>query len=62
MDRAQRTTELSREEIEITPEMIEAGTEVVWRAPIMDADDAAMRQMVADVFRAMLRVSPTHHP
>jgi hypothetical protein len=59
---AQRASELSTEKIEITPEMIEARTEVVWRTPIMDPDDAAMRQMVADVFRAMLRVKAPARP
>lgn len=47
-----------KSKIEVTPEMIEAGAEIAWRAPIMDPDDAVIRQMVIDVFLAMLRARP----
>jgi hypothetical protein len=40
-------------EVEITPEMIDAGTEIAWRTPIMEPDEALIRQMVRDIFSAM---------
>jgi hypothetical protein len=48
--------------VEITPKMAEAGADVAWRSPLMEPDEAGVRQMVADIFRAMLQASPTRHP
>ena len=50
------------ERIEITLEMAEAGADVAWRSPLMEPDEASVRQMVADIFRAMLQASPARHP
>jgi hypothetical protein len=44
-------------EIEITPQMIEAGLAVVWRSPIMDPTEEEMRAMTREVFSVMLRAS-----
>jgi hypothetical protein len=49
-------------DVEVTPEMIKAGTDVAWRSPLMEPDETSVRQMVADIFRAMLQASPAHHP
>lgn len=50
--------EKSENEIEITAEMIDAGVDVAWRSPLTEPDEASVRQMVIDIFRTMLRVSP----
>jgi hypothetical protein len=62
LEAARKKTGAPETEIEITPEMIEVGTDIAWRAPLMEPDDKGIRQMVIDIFRTMLRVSPTHHP
>jgi hypothetical protein len=41
-------------EIEITPEMIEAGLEALYRFPIEDPFESEMRKAVAAVYRAMV--------
>jgi hypothetical protein len=46
--------------VEITPEMNEAGVEVVWRTPVMEPEEAVIRRMVNEIFSAMLRASPVH--
>jgi hypothetical protein len=40
-------------EVEITPQMIEAGTKVLWDSGITDAPLGADKQLVAEIFRAM---------
>ena len=44
------------EEIEVTPEMIEAGLEALYCFPITEPDDASMKKAVVAVFSAMLSV------
>ena len=49
-------------EIEMTPDMIEAGAEVAWRAPIMEPDEPSMRKMVTDVFLAVYQLPRQARP
>jgi hypothetical protein len=42
---------------EVTPEMIEAGMEVVWRTPIMEPDEAELKLMTEQIYREMFRAS-----
>lgn len=44
------------DEIEITPEMIEAGLEALYGFPITEPTEAEMRVAVAEVFRTMARL------
>jgi hypothetical protein len=48
-------------EAEVTPEMIEAGMEVVWRTDITDPRETELHRMVSDIFRRMLTVSKECH-
>jgi hypothetical protein len=49
---------LELDEIEITPEMIEAGVEELYSHPILQPDDQSMALAVSAVFRTMLALSP----
>ena len=51
----------SKDEIEITPEMIEAGIAVAWAAPLMEPDDDSIRKMVEEIFRSMSLVRRVRH-
>lgn len=58
-DRPATKSEVDEKEIEVTPEMIEAGMEeyiMYWR-DLCDADDDAAREMFAVAYRAMFRAS-----
>jgi hypothetical protein len=44
-----------KEVIEVTPAMIEAGVEELYRDPIMDPDDASMSKAVLKVFIVMMK-------
>jgi hypothetical protein len=52
---------LETEEIEITPEMIEAGMNVVWKTDIMDPREPELRAMVRNIFTSMLSASRLRH-
>ena len=54
---AKLLAESSAPEIEITPEMIEAGLGALFRFHISEPDDDEMREAVAAVFRSMIRVA-----
>ena len=43
-----------RAEVEITPEMIEAGLECLWGFPVTEPTEGEMREAVKAVFIAML--------
>jgi hypothetical protein len=43
------------QEIEVTPEMIEAGLDEIWNHPIMEPTESELRVAVEGVFRAMIR-------
>jgi hypothetical protein len=57
---ADAATELDEHDIEITPEMIEAGMrEYSFRwCGLRDADDEVAREMVAEVYRSMYLLRP----
>lgn len=42
------------DEIEVTPEMIEAGVERLYCFPITEPDEDSMRAAVAEVYRVMV--------
>jgi hypothetical protein len=44
------------QEIEITPEMIDAGLSVLYRFPITEPVESEMREAVAAVYRAMSNI------
>lgn len=43
-------------EIDITPEMIAAGMEVVWSVDLIDPREVELRVMVLEVFKRMAQV------
>jgi hypothetical protein len=45
-------------EIEVTPEMVEAGLEELYKFPIIDPWEDQLREAVTRVFLAMSRVQP----
>ena len=47
-----------REGIEITPEMIDAGLERLFRFHLSDPDELELRRAVAEVFSAMMEARP----
>jgi hypothetical protein len=54
-------TGVPADRIEITPEMAEAGLDVAWRSPLMEATEGDLRLMVSQIFVAMMRAKRTHH-
>jgi hypothetical protein len=52
-DRPAQGDEVATNEIEITPEMIEAGLNALYGFPITEPFESEMREAVATVYRAM---------
>jgi hypothetical protein len=48
-------SDVSSNEIKITPEMIQAGRNVLYDFPIMDPDEESMGEAVREVFLAMMK-------
>lgn len=51
---ARKTGAPEMDEVEITPEMIEAGLEELYKHPVMEPDDGTMREAVKCVFKRMM--------
>jgi hypothetical protein len=49
-------------DIEITPRMVEAGTKVLWDSGITDAPLGADRELVVEIFRAMVAAQQEEAP
>lgn len=45
-----------REEVEITPQMVEAGVQVLWDSGTAEVRLESDRSVVEDIFRAMLQL------
>lgn len=57
-ERAGTRSEPVEEEIEVTPEMVEAGLSRLFRFHISEPDEDELRVAVAEVFKAMAQVLP----